>query len=501
MTETPASERFAARDADWRCGPIVYHVFVDRFAPPANLDAKRHLYPEPKVLKAWGEPARVGPRDEALGVRLHELEFWGGDLDSLRSKLDYIEGLGADVLYLNPIHAAWTNHKYDAHDWSAVSPEYGSREDVAVLAADLHDRGMRLMLDGVFNHVGRTSELFQRAMANPDAPERAWFDIDPSYKHGYRAWFEAPNLPEVAMERDEVKARVYRDEDSVVRGYLAEGVDGWRLDVAYDYGPEILDDLTRSARLTKPDAWIVGEIWNDPAGWIPACDGVMNMHLRRLILMTLEGRIPPGRAGRLLERHAADVGDEGLLRCWNVLDNHDTPRLATTLPRPWERELAQTLQFTLPGAPLVYYGVEAGMTGDRDPEMRGPMDWDRAVEGHPEFDRLAALVRMRRSRRALRVGDLRVLDADRLLAFARVTDRVLETVYVFANPSAEDAREVVALRSPFLMNSEPLVCLRTGERFIITSGMLDVRVPPRSALVLAPEAPQPGRYSPYKRVP
>jgi cyclomaltodextrinase / maltogenic alpha-amylase / neopullulanase len=136
----------------------VYQVLVDRFAPSANLDAKRSLYPAPKVLRTWSEVPKKGTYREDVRVWSHEIDFWGGDLQSTRSKLDYVQGLGADVLYLNPINLAYTNHKYDALDYQKVSPEFGSRDDMKALAVDVHKRGMKLVLDGVFNHMGRNSE-------------------------------------------------------------------------------------------------------------------------------------------------------------------------------------------------------------------------------------------------------------------------------------------------------------------------------------------------------
>jgi len=152
------------RERDWRNGAIVYQVIVDRFAPSADLEAKRALYPAPKVLRRWDE---VPQRNEEIApgtqITRHELHFWGGDLQSLTARLDHVQTLGANVLYLNPIHLGFTNHKYDSLDFHAVSPEYGTRADVKALAAELHRRGMRLVLDGVFNHMGRHAPAFTRA--------------------------------------------------------------------------------------------------------------------------------------------------------------------------------------------------------------------------------------------------------------------------------------------------------------------------------------------------
>jgi Alpha amylase, catalytic domain len=128
---------YEERDSDWRNGAIVYQVLVDRYVPSADIEAKRQLYPAPKVLRPWSETAKPGVYLQDAKLNSQELDFWGGDLRSLSTRLDHIQGLGADVVYLNPIHLAYTNHKYDAFDFKAISPEYGTQEDFKQLAAEI----------------------------------------------------------------------------------------------------------------------------------------------------------------------------------------------------------------------------------------------------------------------------------------------------------------------------------------------------------------------------
>ena len=158
---------FAAREADWRQGAIVYQVLVDRFAPAADLAGKQHLYAAPRRLRDWHEMPAGGRYLADEGLWSHELEFWGGDLQSLRGRLDHVRALGANVLYLNPIHAAFSNHKYDASDYHAIAPEFGTLEDLDALLADAHAAGQRVVLDGVFNHMGRRAPRFLEAQADP----------------------------------------------------------------------------------------------------------------------------------------------------------------------------------------------------------------------------------------------------------------------------------------------------------------------------------------------
>lgn len=493
--------RFEAREKDWRNGAIVYQVLPDRFAPAANLEAKRHLYPAPKVLRSWDETPKRGTYVESAKLWSHEIEFWGGDLQSLRAKLDHVQGLGADVLYLNPIHLAYTNHKYDAFDYNAVSPEFGTRDDVKALAKDVHARGMKLVLDGVFNHMGRNSPKFKDAEANPKSPWRDWFYFGPQYPGGARSWWLAENLPEINLENPAVRDHVYAGKDSVVRGYLRDGVDGWRLDVAVDIGFEHLHGLTKAAHAEKPGSLVVGEIANYPKEWFPAVDGVMNFTLRAVLLRLVEQKIEPQHAARMIDRMVRESGTEPMLKSWLMLDNHDEQRIATRVPDEAQRRLAQVLQFTLPGAPNVYYGSELGMTGGGDPEMRAPMRWDWVRDDNPTLRWTKQLIQLRKQHRALRVGDFRLVESNRLFAFERYTDRAAETVVVVMNPTSQTVRETVLVANAKLMNNWMLVDqLGGGPKQMIVTGLLDLELPPGAFRVYVPELSPGGGYSAYKRV-
>jgi glycosidase len=497
--DTARAKVLEARAADWRNGAIVYQVFVDRFAPAANLDAKKSLYAEPRHIKSWDETPKSGPFDEQAGVWSHELDFWGGDLASLRAKLDYIQGLGADVLYLNPIHQALTNHKYDAQDYFKVAPEYGTRADVKALAEDCHQRNMRLVLDGVFNHMGRNADWFVDAQQGPSSPHRDWFTFNESFPAGYQAWNNIRNLPELNLDNPAVQARIYGDADSVVQGYLREGVDGWRLDVAPELGFRYLGELTKAAHSAKPGSLVIGENWQYPEEWSPSLDSVMNLYYWKVIQHLVDGRISGAHAGKLVERMIDDTGMDAVLKSWVILDNHDLPRLKAQQPQRWQRQIAQVLQFTLPGSPCIYYGVEIGMDGDGDPQQRGPMRWDLVNDRNPDYAWMKKLLELRRNDRALRVGDFRLLDSERLMAFMRRTDKVAETTIVLINPSPTTVSDVVPLRESKFSNWELLKDEFSDRQFRIDCGLLNAEVPGRTACVLRPALPA-GPYNPYKRI-
>ena len=498
---------FEAREKDWRNGAVVYQVYVDRFAPPADLESKRALYPAPKTLHAWIDLPTHGKYLPEAKVWSHEIDFWGGDLQSLRGKLDYVQGLGADVLYLNPIALANTNHKYDTLDYRAVSPEYGTRDDARALARDVHARGMKIVLDGVFNHMGRNSPVFKQAESDPKSPYRDWFVFGPQYAGGARAWALAENLPELNLENPAVRDDLWNAHASVVRGWLRDGIDGWRLDVAFDIGFKYLGELTQAAHDEKPGSLVVGEIANFPKEWYPSGDGLIHFTLRQVILGVAGGRIDPATGQQMIARIVQDADYEHILKSWVYLDNHDTARLATALPDPRARRLAQVLQFTLPGSPDLYYGTELDMPGGDDPEMRAPMRWDLVKPDNAVLNWSKRLVALHKDNRALRVGNYRAITAGKLMGFERWTDRAADTIVVLLNPTDQAVTDTVLVANSKLMDGSRLVNLladkadpATPAAVTLSAALMRVTLPAHGFAVLKPDAAPPGGYTNYKRV-
>ncbi len=475
---------FTQRLADWRNCQRVYQVFVDRFAAGGDPQARAAHYAHPQRLVPWSEKPRRGRYLPEAGACTHELAFWGGDLSGVRQKLDYIRDLGCNVLYLNPIFRAYTNHKYDTIDYFEIDPHFGTDRDFSELCDSAHERGMRVVLDGVFNHVGRRSAM---------VGNRDWLTGS--------CWRDVGNLPELRLEHAAVRAALFDGPDSVVRHYLRRS-DGWRLDVACDLGPHILAELTASAHAERPDGLVVGEFFNYPAEWFRAIDGAVNIFLGAILLDLVKGASSAGKTARILEELVADCGIEPLLRSWTVVSNHDKPRLRTELPELRDRTFLWALMVALPGAPLVYYGEEIGLEGGADPTQRGPMDWDLAHAGSAaEQQTLRKLLALRRQHPALQVGDYVPVAADRLLAFARRTATVRETVIALANPSHETITEPVCPRESWLLDSTPLRELVAGGHATMRSGRLEASVPPRTVQLWVAADDIPGRYSFLKRVP
>lgn len=491
---------YEQRERDFRVGAVVYQILVDRFARRPDFEVKKDMYQYPKKLRDWSELPQPGYFMKDVKYWSHELDYFGGDLQGLLTKIDYLDELGVDVVYLNPICESLSNHKYDASDYLKISPEYGTMDELVQLSTTLHQRGKKIMLDGVFNHVGVSSPLFQQAQ-DIHSPYRDWFYFGDHYPEGVRLWADAKSLPELNLENEAVKDYIYRTPDSVIRSYLRAGIDGWRLDVAFDIGYDILKELTECAHLEKPGSMIVGETWNYPTRWLQSMDGVMNFTLREIIFHAISGVFSPVRTNQLVDQLVREAGIEGLLKSWIVLDNHDTVRLNHRLPLLEDQKLAQVLQFTLPGAPNLYYGTELGMEGANDPQNRAPMRWDLHQPSNPTLQWTKSLIQLHQSQRALKVGDYRFLDASQLIAFERFTDRVEDTVIVVVNPSNDSIHDYVMISDSSLMNfSQFTRLLGEVQQLTLIAGLLEIKMAPKSFVVLTPQTTAQKSYSPYKRV-
>ena len=492
--------KFEKREQDWRNGAIVYQVFVDRFSPSNEIDKKIDLYQSPKTLKKWDEIPQPGPFLKDIKYCQHELEYWGGDLKSVQDKLDYIKDLNVDVLYLNPIHKSLSNHKYDASDYMEISPEYGTFEDLKNLSDKVHESNMKIMLDGVFNHLGVTSKLFTDAQ-NETSPTHNWFDFNKKYPEGVRLWADVKSLPELNLENEAVKDYIYRGEHSVIRKYLKFGTDGWRLDVAFDIGYQVLSEITQAAHDELPGSMVVGEIWNYPKDWLLVIDGVMNFTFRELIKRSLLGSISPKQTMNMLNKIIEDTGIEGIMKSWNVLDNHDTPRLVNMFPNNKNLKLAQIMQFTLPGSPNLYYGTELGMDGADDPMNRAPMRWDLVSDDNLTLQWTKKLIQLHNQERALRIGDFLPILSEKTIAFERLTQKVGETVITVINPSNDVVVEDILIPDSKLMNYSKFdVLLGEEQECTFMAGFLHIKLNPKSFVIIKPRTKVEKSYTPYKRV-
>ncbi|OLP93602.1 Cyclomaltodextrinase [Symbiodinium microadriaticum] len=468
------------RDKDWRIGAIVYQLFVDRFAPPDDFEAKKKLYPDvaEATFHGWKELPKGGQLVESAGYYSNELAFWGGDLPSLTSKLDYIDGLGIDVLYLQPITKSYSNHKYDTIDYKQLDSQYGTDADFKSLSDKVHDKGMKLVLDFVFNHCGKRCQLVKDALADASSPKRKYFFMGDEYKpHGYKVWGCAPALVEFALENKELQKHLWDAPDSALATWLSKGADGARLDVASEIGLELLASITRAAHKYKK---------------------VMSLHMGVLVYGLAEGVLPGPSAAQSLSRMIADSSmDEA-----NVLV---TPTMESTHRRTdgqvtvQARKFAQCLQFTWPGCPLIYYGDELGLEGGEDPHNRAPMPWERNNDQNEMLKHTKMLMlalpyfKSYVDASELRItGDYRDLPTTKLMAFIRTTDRVSDVMIVLANPTSEVVKEMVVVPVPAILGHTLFkddlpasIDQLSGEEMRLLGSTLTVDVAPKTVRVYA----------------
>lgn len=397
----------------WVQDAVFYQVFPDRFARRSSLSPG-----EAAQFKAWGSD----PEEEG---------FQGGDLIGLRERLEYLDDLGVTALYLTPIFSSAANHRYHTFDYYQVDPLLGGNEAFRELLTAAHDRGMKVILDGVFNHTGRGFWPFHHLVeAGGDSPYKDWFTVrdwplrpypgGEGEHHNYESWWDLPALPKLNTDNPQVRSMIL----DVARHWVRFGIDGWRLDAAEqieDHG--FWREFRDAVKSENPEAYLVGEIWTPAEEWLRGdqFDAVMNYPLLVDALGFFAGESVQ-REFRLIEMNTvpltvsqfADRVDTAMNRYassvtgsqFNIMGSHDTPRLRHMLGGDrTAQQLAAVFQFTIPGAPCIYYGDEIGMSSPGIPSCREafPWDdtgsWDSGMRSHYQ-----SLTALRKRLRTLRAG-------------------------------------------------------------------------------------------------
>ncbi len=504
----------------WFQEGVAYQIFPDRFcrlpddpADPTGLVGERWVH------AAWEEEPAWQPEEDG---QIRNRDFFGGTLRGITARLDDLRALGVTALYLCPIFESASNHRYNTADYTRIDPMLGTEADFGRLCREAHRRGMRVILDGVFNHTGSQSRYFNAdgfyptlgAAQSQDSPYFDWFSFHP-WPTDYDAWWGISTLPAVREESPSYRRYIAQGPQAIVRRWLRAGADGWRLDVADELPDDFICLLRQAVEETKPDALLLGEVWEDASNKIAysrrrryllgqELHGVMNYPFRTALLDYLRG----GDADdfrECLETLRENYPPQAFRSCMNFLGTHDTPRALTVLgaesvpptregraafrlsPRERRRggellRLAALVLFTFPGCPTVYYGDEVGMEGWEDPFNRGTYPYGR--EDQDLRDWFAALGRLRQDHSALRRGGLEwVWTRGGLLAFARETaeERLLIAVNAgdvpLSLPLGQPAEEAA-----FLLGTGPLQLLSQPPA---------LSLPPRSGGVLSLRGPFP----------
>ncbi len=438
---------------EWVKNAIFYQVFPDRFA----RSERAPQLPGVTFLE-WGTPPEIDG-------------FQGGDLYGMVDKLDYLQALGANALYLCPIFASASNHRYHTFDYMQVDPLLGGNAALRELLDAAHARNMYVVLDGVFNHASRGFWAFHHILeCGGNSPYLDWFTVhdwplrpyehDAKHPANYDAWWDLPALPKFNIKNEGVRRYLL----DVARYWIDFGIDGWRLDV-----PEEIKDVAfwRAFRQTvkqgNPDAYIVGEIWHDAKGWLKGdrFDAVMNYVFSRLALgffggeelnteykpggytlVEIDGRDLAAGLQHMFSIYSWEVAQAQL----NLMDSHDTARTLWTVGGDESAlRLCTLFQMTMPGAPCIYYGDEIGLIGATDPFSRAAFPWqDKSQWNQPLLHFFQRAGMLRRQHAVLRTGKFDVLHAEGdLFAFRRRLGE--QTAVVVFNRGPQNAQLDLAL--------------------------------------------------------
>ena len=377
---------------NWLSEGVMYQIFPDRFAKSeeyiAPVSTKKHT-----IHERWGEPPASGPDENGI---VWNNDFFGGNIKGIIEKLDYLKGLGVTVVYLNPVFEAFSNHRYDTSDYLKIDPMLGTEADFTNLCDEAAARGMRVVIDGVFNHTGSDSVYFNKyknyksigACQGKDSPYYSWYNFI-SFPDVYESWWGIDTLPQINEKDRSYIDFIVRNDDSVIRHWLRAGVSGVRLDVVDEIPDIFLDELRVAVKEEKKDAMIIGEVWEDASNKIAygerrryfqgkQLDSVMNYPLKDAIIKYLgydhNAEWFSGTVEGLRENYPAHTFNSLM----NMLGTHDTKRILTVFKESsWTYEEARQKLFSalliwafMPGIPCIYYGDELGMEGGADPFNR-----------------------------------------------------------------------------------------------------------------------------------
>ncbi len=505
---------------DWAPDVVYYYIFPDRFrnGNPANDPkpgvAKYHDHTV-EFHRNWNDkPSAPGSGD---GSDAHfNNDFFGGDLQGIIEKLDYIRDLGANTLYMTPIFKAASNHKYDTADYLQVDPGFGTNADFSRLATEAAKRGIRVVPDTSLNHTGNDSKYFNRfgnhgsagayqgGKINLQSPYADWYTLDASQSDPakqYKGWVDVADLPELNKASKSWRNFAYGAKDSVMKTWLDRGAAGWRMDVV----PWVPDDFWRewrsAIRAHRPDALTVAETWFDASKYLlgDMFDSTMNYIFRNAVLEYAAG----GKARSLypnIELMREAYPPQAFYALMNLLSSHDQARALhqfgwhsdTTDPQVIAQarqrlKLAVLFQMTFPGAPTVYYGDEVAVTGGDDPYNRATYPWeDRG--GKPDNDMLATfkqLIGLRNQHAVLRRGTIDAplhLDDHSIVLMRRLGNEVVITA---TNNST--AAQTVTLSLPPDVNVFRYTNLLNGQLSYIVpdgNGPFSITIPPLFGVVL-----------------
>ncbi|MFH2203073.1 MAG: alpha amylase N-terminal ig-like domain-containing protein [Elusimicrobiota bacterium] len=458
---------------NWVADAVFYQIFPERFfdGDPAN------------------NPQDVRPWSDAPGLSNH----FGGDLEGVRRKLPYLNELGVSAIYFNPVFAAPSNHKYDTADYRRIDPHFGDAGTFRRLAREARRAGIRTILDGVFNHSGDQFAPFLDAVKNGKSSRYAdWYTFRgfpvTQEPPNYECWWNFPHLPK--LNTDTPKVAEYLLE--VSGHWLKEGAAGWRLDVPNEVPHRFWKRFRGAVRRADPEAYIVGEIWNDALPWLQGdeFDAVMNYTFRSAVLgYFAQHKLDLDTFHRLLLEQRHRYPRSSLPVQFNLLGSHDTARIGTLFTGANAQarlKLAVLFQLTYLGAPVIYYGDEVGLKGGKDPDCRRTFPWEPERQDLELLAHYKKLIGIRRALPELRRGEFHVLAIDRerdIYVFLRTFGA--DTALVALHRGDGEVELVLQLPEP-LAETDRLKDFYGDQLFTVEDGRLKLKLAPYQGMILAP---------------
>ena len=407
----------------WLKEGVLYQIFVERF----NNGNRNGKVSNPKrnsfIYANWDDDPMYIKDANGDIIRW---DFYGGNLKGIINKLGYLKRLGVSIIYLSPIFESSSNHKYNIGNYKEIDSMYGDEEIFKELIKKASDKGISIILDGVFSHTGADSIYFNKfnnydsngAFNNEDSPYRNWYTFDNS-EIGYKSWWGVKDLPDVNELEPSYMDYIIRDEDSVLNKWTKMGVKGWRLDVADELPSPFITEFKKQLNKIDEDSVLVGEVWEDASNKISygerreyllgdQLDTAMGYPFRKGVLSFLKGEIKSYELNDLFITIKENYPPESFKSNLNLLGTHDVARLKTELNSDKDLvKLAVVTQMTFEGVPYIYYGDEAGMEGNTDPDNRRTYPWKNEDEEMVDFYRNS--IQTRNRVKSLLSGDTRFI--------------------------------------------------------------------------------------------
>ena len=439
----------------WYKEGIMYNIFVDRFnngnrnKKPSNPKENSFIYAN------WSDtPMYIKDKDGEI-IRW---DFHGGNLKGIIDKLSYLSKIGVTIIYLSPIFESSSNHKYNTGDYKKIDPMFGDEEILKELIEKANNKGINIILDGVFSHTGADSKYFNKfgnydevgAYQSKDSKYSSWYTFN-EFPDNYKCWWGVKDLPNVNELNESYMDYIIYDEDSVINKWTEMGIKGWRLDVADELPTKFIKELRKELKRNDDDSILIGEVWEDASNKVTynerrsyfigdQLDSVMGYPFRDNIVSFLKGNITSKELNNKFMTIKENYPKESFKANLNLISSHDVTRIKTELNEDEKLvKLAVATQMTFEGVPYIYYGDEAGLSGEKDPDNRKTYPWKNEDEDMIEFYKES--INTRKKYNVLTNGDTEFIDTneDDVFGYIRFNEN-FEKILILINRSEENKK-------------------------------------------------------------